>query len=298
MKKIFKWIGIVLGSLVGLIIVAATTLFLIGNSRLNKTYDFPANDIVIPADAASIEAGRHHVETLCTHCHTANLSGQLWFSFAPAGTVDSSNLTSGQGGIGGEFTDEDFVRAIRHGVAPDGKPIFMPAVEAFQNMSDEHLGEVIAYLKTVEPVDNATNGKQFTPLAKILIGIGVIKLPVEVVNHNTSVTAPEKAVNVEYGEYLVNISGCKDCHGKDLAGGAYPQPGVSLLVPNITPASEVNAWTEEQFISTIRSGITPGGHQLNPELMPWPQISLSTDDELKAIWMYLQSVPKVVSETQ
>lgn len=298
MKKIFKWIGIVLGILFGVILAAAATLFLIGNARLNKTYEFTSDNITIPTDAASIEAGKHHVETLCTHCHTAELSGQLWFSFPPAGTVDSSNLTSGQGGIGGEFSDEDFVRAIRHGVGTDGKPIFMPSVEAFQHMSDEDLGEVIAYLKTVEPVDNETNGKQFTPLAKILIGAGVIKLPVEVVDHNSSMTEPEKAISVEYGEYLVNISGCKDCHGKDLAGGAYPQPGVSLLVPNITPASEVGSWTEEQFISTINSGVTPGGHQLNPEYMPWTQIRLSTDDELKAIWMYLQTVPDIKQSTE
>ncbi len=298
MKTIFKWIGIVLGSVIGLIIVTAITLYIIGNSRLNKTYEFSTDNIIIPTDAASIEAGKHHVETLCTHCHTNDLSGKLWFSFAPAGSVDSSNLTSGAGGIGSEFTDEDFVRAIRHGVDMDGKPIFMPAVEAFQSMSDEDLGEVIAYLKTIPPVDNTTNGQQFTPLAKILIGIGVIKLPVEVVSHNTNITAPAQAISVEYGEYLVNINGCKDCHAKDLSGGAYPQPGVSLLVPNITPASEAGSWMEEEFISTIRSGATPDGRQLNPEYMPWPQIRLSTDDELRAIWMYLQTVSSIEPETK
>ena len=89
MKKIFKWIGIVLGSLIGLILVVAAILFIKGSSRLNKTYDFPADNIVIPTDAASIEKGQHLVETLCTHCHTADLSGKTWFSFPPAGTVDS-----------------------------------------------------------------------------------------------------------------------------------------------------------------------------------------------------------------
>ncbi len=292
MKTTFKWIGIVIGSLVGLIVIVAVTLFFIGNSRLNKTYEIPADNIVIPTDAASIEHGKHITETLCTHCHSIDLSGKLWFSFPPAGTVDSANLTSGEGGIGQEFTtDEDYVRAIRHGVGPDGKPIFMPSVAAFQGMSDEDLGALIAYLKTIPPVDHKTNGQQFTPLAKILVGNGVIKLPAAIVSHASSVTAPEKAVSAEYGQYLVTISGCYDCHAQNLSGGPYPQPGVSLIVPNITTGGEVGSWTEEQFIATIRTGVNPGGHPLDAELMPWPQIRLSSDDELKAIWMYLQTVP-------
>jgi len=295
MKKIFKWIGIILGSLVGLILVVAAILFFKGSARLNKTYDFPADNIAIPTDVASLEKGKHLVETLCTHCHTADLSGKTWFSFPPAGTVDSSNLTSGEGGIGREFTsDADYVRAIRHGVDPEGKPIFMPSVAAFQNMSDEDLGALIAYLKTVPPVDHKTNGQQFTPIAKIMIGAGIIPLPVEIVNHNSHVTTPAAEVTAEYGKYLVDIGGCRDCHGQNLGGGPYPQPGVTLLVPNITPGSEVGSWTEEQFFSTMRTGITPSKHPLIPELMPWQEIGKSSDDELKAIWMYLQSVPKVM----
>jgi mono/diheme cytochrome c family protein len=294
MKKIFKWIGIVLGSLIGLILVVALILFIKGSSRLNKTYDFPADNIVIPTDSASIEKGQHLAETLCTHCHTANLSGKTWFSFPPAGTVDSANLTSGEGGIGREFTtDADYVRAIRHGIGPDGKAIFMPSVAAFQNMSDQDLGALIAYLKTVPPVNHKTNGQQFTPIAKIMIGAGIIPLPVEIVSHNSNVNAPAAGVTAEYGHYLVTVGGCYDCHGQNLSGGPYPQPGVTMLVPNITPGGEIGSWTEEQFFSTLRTGVSPSGHKLNPEFMPWQEVGKSSDDELKAIWMYLQTLPKL-----
>jgi mono/diheme cytochrome c family protein len=176
-------------------------------------------------------------------------------------------------------------------VDPEGKPIFMPSVAAFQDISDEELGALIAYLKTVPAVDHKTKGQQFTPLAKIMVGAGIIKLPVEIVGHNSHVTAPAAGATAEYGKYLVTISGCYDCHGANLAGGPYPQPGVSLLVPNITPGGEPGSWTEEQFFTTLRTGVTPGGHSMNPDLMPWQQISQSTDGELKAIWMYLQSIP-------
>ncbi len=298
MKKIFKWIGIVLVSLIGLILMIAIILFIKGSARLNKTYDFPADNVIVSTDAASLERGKHLTETLCTHCHTADLSGKTWFSFPPAGTVDSANLTSGEGGIGSEFTHADYVNAIRHGVGTDGKPIFMPSVAAFQNMSNEDLGALIAYLKTVPPVDHKTNGQKFTPVAKILIGAGIIPLPVETVSHNSTMTAPVPGVTAEYGQYLVNIGGCYDCHAANLAGGPYPQPGVSIIVPNITPGGEPGLWTEEQFLSTMHTGVNPSGYELNQEYMPWQEIGKSTDDELKAIWMFLQSQPKLEQNTK
>ena len=289
MKKIFKWIGIVLGSLLGLTLLAAGILFFIGNSRLSKTYDFPPSGIVVPTDTASIEYGKHRVETLCADCHAEDLGGVIgWTVVGPLATIDSANLTSGEGGIAEEFTtDEDYVNAIRHGIDPEGKPIYMPAVAAFQHISDEDLGAMIAYLKTVPPVDRKTNGSQFTALGKIIFTTGMFgDLPVEVVAHENNVTAPTAGATVEYGEYLVNIGDCRACHGQDLAGGSYPDPAVTQPVPNLTPGGELGAWTEEQFIQIMRTG-----GALNPELMPVKEIGKLSDDELKSIWMYLHSLP-------
>jgi hypothetical protein len=61
----------------------------------------------------------------------------------------------------------------------------------------------------------------------------------------------------------------------------------------LTPGGEVGFWTEEQFINTIRTGVTPSGHELNPEYMPWDYYRFMSDDELKAIFMYLKSLPKL-----
>ena len=87
MKKVFKWIGIVLGSLIGLALVAVVTMVIMGNARLNKKYDFPPSNLTIPTDAESIEIGKHHAETLCEGCHGADLSGiDNWFNADPLGT--------------------------------------------------------------------------------------------------------------------------------------------------------------------------------------------------------------------
>jgi mono/diheme cytochrome c family protein len=297
MKKVLKWIGIVLGALVGLILLAAIVLFISGNSRLQKTYSFNVQPIPIPTDAASIERGKHRVTILCAGCHGPDLGGvPNWFNGGPLGTVDSANLTSGEGGIGQKYQSiEDYVRAIRQGVNPDGKPIFMPAVVSLNRMSDKDLGEVLAYVKSVPPVNRQTRGHQFTPLAAVMFGAGMFpKLPVEVVDHAKPPESPTEGVNAEYGGYLMTINDCRVCHGQQLAGGKHPDPTKSnVIVPNLTPGGDLAGWTADQFINTIRTGFTPDKRPLSPELMPWKEYSLSTDDELKAMFLYLQSLPSL-----
>jgi mono/diheme cytochrome c family protein len=296
MKKVFKWIGSVLGSLAGLVLLAAVGLFFMGNARLNKTYDFPSSDIIIPTDEASLEFGKHRVEVLCAGCHGLDLGGiEAWFSAPPLGSIDSANLTSGEGGFGREAQSvEDWVRAIRHGIDPEGKPIFMPAVISGANLSDEDLGAIIAYVQSVPPVDHVTHGRNFTPLAKIMLAAGVLgELPVESVSHATQVAAMEKGANVEYGKYMVDTNDCRICHGPNLNGGPFPDPTIQKISPNLTPGGELASWTEEQFFTALRTGVTPGGHQLDNAFMAWKDYRNFYDDELKAIWLYLQSLPKL-----
>jgi len=293
MKKVLKWIGIVLGSLIGLLLVVALVLFLIGSAQMNKVYDFPPSNLTIPTDSDSIAYGKHIADTLCEGCHGNDLSGlEDFFDGGPLGTIQSANLTSGEGGVGQYFTDEDYVRAIRHGVGPDGKFIFMPGVYSTSYMSDEDLAAVIAYVKTLPPVDHVTNGHNFKPLAKIMFGIGGIlpPLPVEVVSHDVHVTAPPRGVTVEYGSYIMDTHDCRVCHGQTLNGNKFPDPTKNIITPNLTPGGDLQTWTEEDFINTIRTGVTPHGHQLTDD-MPWKDFRNMTDDELKAIWTYLQSIP-------
>lgn len=295
MKKIFKWIGIVLGSLIVLLLAAGMVLYFIGESRLNKTYEVPPSNLTLPTDAASIEFGKHRAEVLCEGCHGADLSGDdNWFNAPSLGRIASANLTSGEGGIGRDFTPEDYVRAIRHGIDRQGKPIFMIAVPSTAHLSDEELAAVIAYVKSVPPVNHTVAPRHFTPLAKILLAAGMLgKLPAETVSHDVHVSAPAAGTTAEYGEYLVNTNDCRVCHGQNLNGGKYPDPTIKKISPNLTPGGELGFWTEEQFISTLRTGKTPGGHELDPELMPWKFYSKFYDDELKAIWLYLHSLPKL-----
>ena len=102
-RKLFKWIGIVLGSLIGLLVLAFVVLYTIGTVKWNKIhgpYDLPVESISVPTDQASIARGEH-VATIhmCKDCHTDTWRGQ--FESVPGLiTLSIPNLTSGAGGIG------------------------------------------------------------------------------------------------------------------------------------------------------------------------------------------------------
>ena len=294
-RRIFKWIGIVLGSLVGLLVLAFVVLYIIGtvkwNSIRGKDYDVPVAPITIPTDQASIARGEHIATIrMCKDCHTENWSGQS-DSVPGLITLAFPNLTSGAGAVGATNTDEDWVRAIRHGVGYDDRGLLLMPSRVWYYLSDEDLADLIAYLKSLPPVDNEPPKTELGPLGRVMMALG--QLPPEatapdviVIDHEgPRPVAPQPGVTVEYGMYLART--CTLCHGSELNGQTIFDGSVAL---NLTPGGEMRGWSEEDFIATMRTGVTPNGHQLK-DVMPWKYFGQMTDDELKAVWMYLQSLP-------
>jgi mono/diheme cytochrome c family protein len=290
-RKILKWIGIMLGGLIGLLVLAFIVLYIIGGAKVNKKYEVPVEAVSIPTDADAVQRGKHIATIfICTSCHTENLGGEHYFVVPGMISIPTPNLTSGAGGVGATNTDEDWVRAIRHGVGHDGRALFVMPSNTFYYLSDGDLGSLLAYIKSLPPVDNELPERRIEPLGRMMMALGMFPpLPVDRINHTSPPpAAPELDVTVAYGQYLSRT--CTECHGVNLNGAPFGPPGQEVPTPNLTPGGEIAAWSEEDFIATLRTGVTPGGHQLK-ETMPWRYFGQMTDDELKAVWMYLQSLP-------
>ncbi len=169
----------------------------------------------------------------------------------------------------------------------------MPA-RAFYYLSDEDLGALIAYLKSMPPVDNELPRTNLGPLGRVMLALGLLPplgtVPdVTVIDHDgPRPVAPKPGVTAEYGAYLAHI--CTMCHGANLNGQTIRLEGTDYVALNLTPGGELHFWSEANFIATLRSGVTPGGHRLK-DVMPWKYYGQMTDDELKAVWLYLQSRP-------
>lgn len=293
MNRYLKWAGISIGSLLGLMIVVVLALMLVGSSSFYRTYEIQVNPVNVPTDTANIERGKHFVEAigLCQECHGNDLAGEIFIDDPVFAKIVASNLTSGTGGIGRSYSDVDYVRAIRHGVGKDGKGLPIMPSEVFNKISDEDLGAIIAYLKSLPPVDNELPESKPGPIGRIVVLMDPSIFPVKLIDHTAPrPPAPIRGVTEQYGEYLAEV--CTVCHGKNL-GGAQPPDEKSPRAPNLTSGGPLGAWSEADFINTLRTGVTPEGNFLNPEFMFWNHFRLMTDDEIKALWLYLSSLPPV-----
>jgi len=293
MNRIAKGGFYAAGGLVTLLALTVGGVYGVSQSHLNRTYDVRTPALVLPTDAETIDHGRHTaVIRGCVDCHGDDLGGKVFLEDPAFGRLIASNLTAGRGGIGERYTVEDYDRAIRHGVGPDGKALlFMPSHE-FNRMSDDDTAALIAYLRSVEPVDSDLPTSRVGPLARALYLKGDLPLlPAELIDHgDLTRNAPERGPTAAYGGYLA--TGCIGCHGDGLSGGAIPGvPPDWPAASNITPhADGLARWTEAGFLTALRTGRTPDGRQLREPYMPWPLYAQMTDDEIRALWAYLQTV--------
>lgn len=254
----------------------------------------------------------------CAACHTSleggapNLgaqdlpySGGYVMEAGPIGKWTSANLTSDPDTGLGKATDAEIVRALRYGVSRDGRTLvpFMP----FKHMSDEDLTAILSYIRSMPPVKAEQPKPQLSPLGWVITSFVMKPQTPEFTPPKTSPTG----VSVERGQYLANhVANCAGCHtkldmgsmkyvGAPFSGGmeldAFGKPDYVLVTPNITPdprTGRLVKFDEDTFVGRFKSGKgIPETH------MPWAFFASMTDDDIRSIYRYLQSLPPVENET-
>jgi mono/diheme cytochrome c family protein len=291
MRRVLKWVARIGAGLLVLAGLLAGAIFIISERMLDTEYAVPEASLAIDMSNTDLERGQHLVNTLgfCSECHGPDLAGLVMVDDPIVALLVSANLTSGEGGIGGRFKDQDWVRAIRHGVGEDGRSLRVMPSNFFNWFSDSDLASMIAYLESIPPVDNVLPDLQVRMMARLLIIQDPTSLPAGVIDHNAPrPPEPQPGVSVEYGRYLAN--NCQLCHGPDFAGIEGAGGGL-----NLTPGGDLANWSDAEFIYVLRTGLRLNGEELDPELMPWETLSKLTDEELNALWLFLQSLPPVES---
>jgi mono/diheme cytochrome c family protein len=275
MKKIIRWTVIVIGGLFVLVAFAGLILYPTGVQKLNQTYPNIAVEMVnIPTDAEAVARGKH-LATIwaCTRCHGEDLSGRLitqdpLSGLVPLlGTIPVPNLTAGKGGIAASYTDTDWVRAIRHGVLPGGKVEVL--MYDYSSLSDQDLGDLIAYLKQIPPVDTNYPAMRYGPILPIISNLGLLTPAAGRINHNAPrLTTPAPGATVEYGGYLSTV--CTACHGSSIG-------------------NVVKNWKQDEFIHTFQTGVLSDGKQFGPT-MSSSTFREMNDTELTALWLYFTNL--------
>ncbi|MFL5620932.1 MAG: c-type cytochrome [Gemmatimonadaceae bacterium] len=284
----------IVGGLIGLVLLVVLGASVVSHMRLRKHYAVTGKVVPQPTDSASVARGKA-LATLygCTGCHTPNLAGQQLIDAFPFAKLATSNLTRGEGGVAGTYSDADWDRAVRHGVKRDGTPLFLMPSNAFNRMSDDEFGRLLAYVKSVPAVDRTPTPRVIYPLARMLhtFGVGEPLVPAELIDHTAQRNPqPAPGPTLAYGEYIAGA--CKFCHGENLGGRPVGGEASAPPSPPIGPNSVVSRWTEAQFVQTMHTGTTPEGRKLRPEFMPWPAVGALHDDELHALYTYLHQLPQ------
>ena len=250
--RFVRWAALAVAGVVAVLVLGYGFVYLRTESRINHVYDVNPARVHLAASpaqasgafasasyaegaggsaeggtdtpgdplAAAVAWGEHIVDTRgCRDCHGQDLGGAVFADGMPVFKLSASNLTPG--GIGASYTDQDWVRSIRHGIRPDGKSLlFMPSYEYYY-LSDQDLASLIAYLKTIPAVQRNPEANEVGPLGRVLFMTGQLPLlPAEIIDHDAPrPSAPPRGATVAYGEYLA--VGCTGCHGPGFSGGGF-----------------------------------------------------------------------------
>jgi mono/diheme cytochrome c family protein len=287
-------------AVLALLALGAGGLYIAILVREDRTFDRPYPDLHASTDPAVIERGRYlaHGAAHCITCHGEDLRGGLAFHL-PVGTFYARNITPDvETGIG-RYTDPELARVLRHGVHPTGRAMlpFMP----FADLADDDVVAVISYLRSRPAVSHRVPAHDVN-----LIGRFAKAFLLEPTGPSREVRRTvAKGPTAEYGAYLANsVANCVGCHtkrnlrtggfiGEPFAGGMEMEShanGTRYVTPNLTPDPETGhifAWPEDMFVQRFENAVGTDSP------MPWNEFRTMTEDDLRALYRYLRTLPPV-----
>ena len=251
--------------------------------------------------APSAERGDYLVNTIaaCGNCHTPQGPEGPMMDKALTGmvveqteqyTAIAPNITPAARVK--DWSDAEFVKAIREGIRPDGSVIGFPMpFEVYKGLSDTDVQSIVMYLRTVPAVESDPGTSEYK-----------VPLPPAWGPPITSVADVPEGVTVEYGAYLAGPMGhCTVCHttfgemGPMLdthlgqGGMEFKGPWGTSVAANITPTG-VGKYSDEELAAIITTGTRPDGSKLKPPMPIWAYAKMKPDD-VNAIVTYLRSLP-------
>ena len=212
--------------------------------------------------------------------------------------VTAPNITPDRETGAGSWTDDMLARAIREGIGHDGRTLFplMPYTQ-YHSMSDEDVASIVVYLRTLPAL------KRSLPATKMPFPVSrfVQAVPQPL---SSPVPEPDHRNRIAYGDYLIRLGACRDCHtptdsrnqpipALEFAGGfVLTGPYGQVASRNLTSApSGIPYYDADLFIEVMRTGMVKA--RKIHDAMPWGSYGQQTDDDLRAMFAFLQTVAPV-----
>jgi cytochrome c553 len=264
-----------------------------GERKRARVLDVRVVPVPFAKDPAALLQGRYLFESRgCGECHGMDGRGRVLVDDPGGLLVRTPNLTGGRNSAVAAYTEGDWVRAIRHGVAPSGRALLIMPSEDYSRMHDADFAALVAYARSLPPLDGEPGLVRMPAMMKALYAVGVIRASAERIDHRLQPPSPVPvAVTPEHGGYVAAM--CIGCHGEHLSGG--PIPGTPPNWPpaaNLTPgpgSAMLRYPTAESFTAMMRSGKRPDGSAVS-EVMPFMTFAKLNDTDLAAMHAYLRTL--------
>ena len=283
-----RWGGVTLAG-AGTAALALASLVMFAGLYKMHARRAPVPDLKVAGTSEQIARGQAIAAAYCDACHSSagTLTGGRNLALhlpLPIGRLIAANLTPA--GQLRQWSDGEIFRAIRNGIDADGRRLVIMSLTNAGGLSDEDIAALIAYIRSVPAAGQPTPipPDQLNPVGLVMVGTGL--LPAGHAVFTGTITAPAKAATADYGAYILSYHDCRTCHGADLNGGVPGQFGP--LGPSL---AVVKDWRPDEFIAALRTGVDPYGHRIDGSVMPWRAIGKMDDEELGAIYAYLQRLP-------
>ncbi|WP_426100531.1 c-type cytochrome [Massilia sp. TSP1-1-2] len=292
-----KWVKGTSLALAAVAVLAGATVLVgkaMGERKMQRVISVPSTQLLVPAARASLEQGRYLFATRgCADCHTASGGGKEVIN-SGAMLVISPNITRGANSATATYVGTDWVRTLRHGVKPDGRPVMIMPSEDYNRLSNDDVASIIAYVQQLPPVPGRRATVQLPVAVKVLYAFGYVKDAAELIDHVLPPQPPVlAAVSLAHGAYVANS--CVGCHGATLSGGKIPGAPPEWPAPaNLTTGngSAMKRYpTPELFMTMLRSGKRPDGSAIS-SVMPFGSLREMNDVDVRALHSYLQTLPQ------
>ena len=246
----------------------------------------------------------------CISCHTTpgsedrvHLGGGKPLK-TPFGTFYPPNISSDpQDGIG-RWTETQFIRAVRDGTGPDGKPYY-PAFPytSYRHMSPDDAADLFSYILTLPPVSGKAQAHELAfPFS---IRRGVVLWQLAFLEGTVIEPAGNQSESWNRGRYLVEgIGHCAECHSpRNIAGAIIDEKrfsgGPNLegkgIVPNLTPdKTGLATWLEADIANLLKDGFTPDFDSVGGSMAEVVRNTAELNDtDRMAMAIYLKSLPPI-----
>lgn len=292
MNKLLK---IIVGGLIALGVLVAAGAYavtVLADRKAQRVIDVTVQPVALRNDEQALSRGKYLFQTRgCMECHGADGAGKAFINDPSGLYVKSPNITVT--GVVANYTERDWVRTIRHGIKPSGRPLLIMPSEDFNRLSDEDVAALIAYARSLPSAPGSAAEIKMPLMVKALYVLGVVKDAAEKIDHTLAPSAPVSvAPTAEYGAYVAN--GCMGCHGPSFSGGKIPgTPPDWPPAANLTPGSESvmpRYDTPEKFVAMMHSGRRPDGTAVS-SVMPFGMLKAMDETDLRAIYAFLKTLP-------